>query len=331
MTRRRRVNSVAVLLLHKSREAALSAIQIFNNPLIEFKSETYIVLMMIAWTYLLHAYYCKNGIEYRYYSKRGNRRRFDQTKHGTYRHWDLEKCLRVKESPIDTDTTNNLKFLIGLRHEIEHEMSLGLDDYYSGRFQACAINYNHYLKELFDKKFGVDRNLAYSIQFLELSSKQIFHTTAADYELPKRVRNFITKFDHSLSEDQLNSERFSCRLLFTKKLVNHPGQADQVIEFLHPDTELAEQMNKSHMLIKETERPKYLPGQIVCLMQDKGYTKFRMYEHTQLWKSKRAKNPDNRYGVQIGKTWYWYQRWVDEVLVHCQENQNLYSENSISL
>ena len=329
MSRRRRVSSVAVLLLHKSCEAALSAIQIFNNPLIKFKTETYIVLMIIAWTYLLHAYYRKNGIEYRYFSKRGKRRRFDKTKRGTYRHWDLEKCLRIKESPIDTDTTNNLNFLIGLRHEIEHEMSLGLVDYFSGRFQACALNYNHYLKELFDEKFGIDRNLAYSIQFLELSSKQIFHSTAADYEIPKRVRNFITEFDQSLSEDQLNNERFSYRLLFTKKLVNHPGQADQVIEFLNPDSVLAEQMNKSYMLIKETERPKYLPGQIVRLMQDNGYNKFRMHEHTQLWKSKGAKNPDKGYGVEIGKTWYWYERWVEEVVIHCQNNQIIYAENGI--
>ncbi len=39
-------------LLTKSREAMLSAVQIFNNPSIHFKSETFIVLSNIAWMYL---------------------------------------------------------------------------------------------------------------------------------------------------------------------------------------------------------------------------------------------------------------------------------------
>ena len=50
----RRIGSIKSELLKKSREAALAAVQIFNNPNISFKSESYVVLMMIAWTYLLH-------------------------------------------------------------------------------------------------------------------------------------------------------------------------------------------------------------------------------------------------------------------------------------
>jgi hypothetical protein len=39
----------------QSQDAALTAVQVFNSPLIKFKPETFIVLMNIAWTYLLHA------------------------------------------------------------------------------------------------------------------------------------------------------------------------------------------------------------------------------------------------------------------------------------
>ena len=70
-TRKRRIGSIKSELLKKSREAALSAVQIFNNPNIAFKSESYIVLMVIAWTYLLHAYYRESGVEYRYYRQQG--------------------------------------------------------------------------------------------------------------------------------------------------------------------------------------------------------------------------------------------------------------------
>lgn len=53
----RRVWSVSHELVKKAREAMLTAVQIYNNPQIEFKSELFIVTTVIAWTYLLHAYF----------------------------------------------------------------------------------------------------------------------------------------------------------------------------------------------------------------------------------------------------------------------------------
>lgn len=107
-------------LIVKSREAMLSAVQIYNNPQITFKSETYISLAVIAWTYLLHAYYANHGVDFRYYKEQGKRKVYDRTKHGAYKHWELERCLDDNSSPIDQITAKNLKFLIGIRHEIEH-------------------------------------------------------------------------------------------------------------------------------------------------------------------------------------------------------------------
>lgn len=94
--RKRRVHSISAELIRKSREAALTAVQVFNNPLVKFKSETFIVPMIIAWMYMLHAYYRQNKIEYRYYELRGKRRRFHRTKHGRYKYWELERCLNEK-------------------------------------------------------------------------------------------------------------------------------------------------------------------------------------------------------------------------------------------
>ena len=112
-------------LLLKSQEAALNAIQTFNNPLTTFKAETFIVLMNIAWMYLLHAYYRKLDIDYRYFKQGPTRRKFDRTKHGGFRYWELDQCLNVDACPLDQPTKQNLRFLIGLRHEIEHHKSAG--------------------------------------------------------------------------------------------------------------------------------------------------------------------------------------------------------------
>jgi len=70
---KRQVWSIRAESLAKSREAALNAVQTFNNPLTTFKTETFIVLMAIAWTSLLHAFYRGKKIEYRYFKLRLSR------------------------------------------------------------------------------------------------------------------------------------------------------------------------------------------------------------------------------------------------------------------
>src|SRR5579872_7116984 len=136
--RHRKLGSIKNELIQKSIESMLAAVQIFNNPNIQFKSESFIVLATIAWTYLLHAYYRNKKVDYRYYKQNAKRKRFDMTKHGAHKHWELEHCLNNKFSPIDKETSSNLHFLIGLRNEVEHQMTTRIDDLLSARFQACC-------------------------------------------------------------------------------------------------------------------------------------------------------------------------------------------------
>ena len=320
---RRRVHSISTELVRKSREAALTAIQVFNNPLVQFKSETYIVLMVIAWTYLLHSYYRRKGIEYRYYRHVGKRRVFERTKNGEFKYWELERCLNDDHCPLDRDTINNLRFLIPLRHEIEHQMTMSLDNYLSGRYQACAINYSQYVKSLFGSQYGINHHLTYSIQFLELSREQVEGIQTAD-DVPERLKAFIAHFDQTLTEEEYQSPRFSYRLLFTRRLVNRPGQADRVIEFISPESELAENLEREYWVKKDVERPKFLPKQIVALMRLEGHSRFNMNHHTQLWKVLGAKTPGKGLGVQLANTWYWYEPWVEIVRRHCLDNEDLY-------
>jgi hypothetical protein len=209
----------------KSREAALSAIRVFNDPLTKFKSESFIVLMTIAWTYLLHAHYRVKRVEYRYYDQKPKKKAFHRTERGAYKYWELERCLNDEKNPIDKDTANNLRFLIGLRHEIEHEMTMSLDNYLSARYQACALNYNTYLKKLFGKTEGIEEHLTYSIQFLQLAEEQMTGPLPAT-DIPPRLLAYIADFDAGLKHDEFNNTKFAYRLLFHKKLVNRAGLAD---------------------------------------------------------------------------------------------------------
>jgi hypothetical protein len=65
---------------------------------------------------------------------------------------------------------------------------------------------------------------------------------------------------------------------------------------------------------------KFLPGQIVRMMQEEGYRHFSMHWHTELWHSLDAKNPAKGWGVEVAGAWYWYSGWVEVVRRHCEEN-----------
>ena len=316
--KRRTIGSVKSVLIAKSREAALTAIGTFNDPQVSFKSETYIVLMVIAWTYILHAYYRSKGIEYRYFKEGKKRRRFDRTKHGVFKYWELERCLNEIRSPIDRDTANNLRFLIGLRHEIEHQMTWSLDAWLSGRYQACALNYNHYLKKLFGKQHGLDRMLSFSIQFIELAQEQI-GGAQPEATIPQRLKAYIAEFDGALTDEEYNSERFLYRIHFKRKLVNRPGQADSVIEFIDPNSELAKTIDKQYWVRKDVERPKYLAKDVVRAAHGAGFKNFNVFgSHLAMWRAENAKDLAKGYGVDVLGTWYWYQSWVDRVIELCE-------------
>ncbi|MFW6068104.1 MAG: DUF3644 domain-containing protein [Chloroflexota bacterium] len=316
--RNRSVGSVKIELLEKSREAALSAIRIYNDPQVTFKSESFIVLMMIAWTYLLHAYYRSKGIEYRYFRQGPKRKIFDRTKHGAYKYWELERCLNNHKSPIDNDTSNNLRFLIGLRHEIEHQMTRSLDAYLSGRYQACAMNYNQYIKKLFGKRFSIDDQLTYSIQFSALSEEQLAGPIP-EARIPERLRTYIAEFDGALTHEEYNSPHYAFRMLFKRKLVNHPGQADRVVEFISQDSELAQQIDRQYWVQKQVEKKKYRAKDIVAEVKKAGFPRFNLHgAHTRIWQAEEARDPAKNYGVEVQGTWYWYENWLARVLEICE-------------
>ncbi len=317
--RNRRVHSVSDELIHKSREAALAAVQIFNNPQITFKSEMFIVLMNIAWTYMLHANFRKHGVEYRYFELKGKNRRFERTAKGACKYWELERCLNYNPCPVDRDAANNLRFLIGVRHEIEHQMTTRIDASFSAKFQACCLNYNDHIKRFFGDEHAIDKHLSFSLQFSSISKEHAAQLEAQP-SLPAHIKAFVEGFEGKLSDEEFNSPKFAYRVLFVAKTANRKGQADEVIEFVKADSELAKNVNQRYAVIKETERRKLRPKTIVDTMKKEGYPKFTMHHHTLLWQEKDAKNPANGLGTTVEGNWYWYEPWLEQVRGHCNLN-----------
>ena len=100
---------------------------------------------------------------------------------------------------------------------------------------------------------------------------------------------------------------------------------DRVIEYVRSDSPLADKANVEYSVIKETERPKFTPKQVVDTIKAEGFIRFGMHQHTMLWKAEDAKNPGKGYGVNVaGKYWHWYESWIEFVIEHCRKNSKNY-------
>jgi len=318
--RDRKYKSKKDALLKKSREAMLAAVQVFNNPLIKFKTESYLVLAVISWTYLMHAYYEKLGVDYSYYTLKGKRKQYVKTEYGAVKKWELSKCIKAIESPLNQSMKMNLEFIIGLRNEVEHQMTNELDFAVSAKLQACALNYNHCITEWFGKRYSVDNELVMSIQFSGVDPiKQ--RELSKIKGLSENVYNYISDFEQKLTPEVLSNKEYSYKIMYIPISANHRGQADTVVEFVKVTDEVADQV-KNIVMVKESEKKKYLPKQIVEIMRAEGYKKFNITAHSELWKNNGNSLKIPQYGAVVaGKQWYWYETWLMYVRNFCEKNK----------
>ena len=249
----------------------LSAVQSYNNPRTYFRSEVFIVTAIIAWTYLLHAYFRQQNVDYRHKVRRKDRAvDVQKTKKGEDRYWELAKCLRVRQCPIDKGgTKRNLEFLIEIRHEIEHRMTTRIDDALSAKLHACCLNVNRTLKKLFGDRYGLDKELSFALQFAGITmdqKKDLFASKA----LPPHIEAVRASFEDGLTEEQYNDKNYAYRVLYVPKIVNKKTQADEVIEFVRADSDEAAELNKIYL--KEVDKPRYRPGLVVEKMNAEGFS-----------------------------------------------------------
>lgn len=298
-------------LLIKAREAMIAAVHTFNSAGLHFRAELFIVTAVIAWTYLLHAFYKREGIDYRH--RRGGV--VERTPSEAEKYWELMQCITTGSCPLDTGVVNNLKFLIEIRNEIEHRSTSRIDDALSAKLQACCINFNDAIKNLFGRQFALEKRLPIALQFVTFDGVQRKALIGAD--LPSNVATAMDTFHDQLSEEEQKDPRFRYRVAFVPKLSGKASKADLAVEFIKPGSPEAEAAER--VLLKDVERPKFLPSQIVAKVRQSGFPAFTMHDHTILSQQLDARRLGKGYGVQIANTWYWYEGWFEKVLEKLNE------------
>jgi hypothetical protein len=308
-------------LLIKAREAMIAAVHIFNGAGLTFRTELFVVTSIIAWTYLLHAWFRREGIDHRYVKADGT---IQKTKQGEDCYWELGKCLRHARCPVPNGTIINLYFLLELRHEIEHRSTNRIDDAVSAKLQACCINFNDAIKTIFGAQFGLERRLPIALQFVTFSADQRSVLKKAS-DLPPHIATMMDAFHNGLSVEEQGDPRFAYRVAFIPKTGNRASNADLAVEFVKPDSKEGREINS--VLLKEVDKRRYTATQIIRAMRDEGFPRFGQHDHTVLWQELDARNPAKGFGRtgDYPNTWVWYESWLARVRTHCQEHADHYN------
>ncbi|MHC2258309.1 DUF3644 domain-containing protein [Sinorhizobium meliloti] len=295
-------------LLIKAREAMIAAVHTFNSAGLTFRAELFVVTAIIAWTYLLHAWYKREGVDYVY--------KGEKTPEGQDRYWDLSQCIRTGKCPLPEGVKTNLRFLVELRNEIEHQSTTRIDDAVGAELQACCLNFNDALKKHFGHQFGLEKRLPIALQFVSFGMDQRTALKKAS-SLPTHVSSFISAFEHGLTDEQVKDPAFRLKVAFIPIAAKKAAGADQAVVMVPPGSELAD---KVEVVFKEVNRNRYIRQEILNKVQEAGYPEFGPGAHTKLMNALDAKNPAKGFGCvgDYKAHWVWFDKWLETVLEHCK-------------
>jgi hypothetical protein len=251
--------------LIRAREAMIVAVQIFNSPMLKFKTEIFAVLAQIAWTYLMHEYYDRRKVKI--VGEDG-------------RSLLLGQMLRRDDCPLSAGIKRNLDAMTTIRNEVEHKV-LGRGDLtFLPIFQACCLNFDKTISDLFGAALSLQSELAFSLQFAKMTIEQL--SGLQKYAIPEHIQALDGRLQEGLTEEELADLEYQFRVVYT---LDSASKSRTHIQFVHPDS--AEGKEISNVLVKYKSADDlypYKPGLVARLASQRSGRKFTGHNHTQAWR-----------------------------------------------
>lgn len=239
-----------------SKEEALIGIDMYNRPLTHGSFHGFVVHMHLAWLYVLHAEFSRDGVDYRYRQANGRFVRVD----GEPKTWELARCVEERWL-ADNPVRKNLELFIGLRNKIEHRYQKALSLATAGEVHASVINYENELVVQFGAANSLADQLRFPLFISSLTGEGAALVRTAMAKLPKRASEFLTSYRSALDPSILEDQRYEYRLRLVPAL-GAKTDADMAIDFVrldelsHEERELMVKLGKAgKVLVREQRRP----------------------------------------------------------------------------
>ena len=277
-------------LVVKARDSAILSIDIYNRPIVAFRSQGYIVMMIIAWTALFHAIYELTETDYFYKNKDGTDKIID----GDKKAWELDRCLDKCDNMISDAAKRNLSLFISLRNKIEHRYVPAFDFDVFGECQAMLLNFESLITEKFGDYYALNNTLSFPLQVSsvrhEAQTDVIKKVQSQHYN---ELKEYIEAYRGSLEDSIYSNSQYSFRVFLIPQLGNHQSSSDCAVEFVKFDPDNPDEfeaLKKDIALIREQRVPvanqgKYKPQMVCDVLSDRMGKKISVSLHTFAWKT----------------------------------------------
>lgn len=324
-------------LLAKSREAALAAVRVYNDPLAGFRTETFIMIMVVAWNSLFQAMLERSRVDYYERDEQGNQILIEG------RAKVLDTWQLVEQALADDeyrDVRANLDFFLKLRNQIAHRYLPALDVNIIGEAQAMLLNFEDLLVAQFGEAAALGDRLAVPLQLSGFRNDGALRSLRkAQAQLPTDVAEFLARHRADLDDDILGSPRYCLQIFFVPVAANRERSADAVVRFVPPEKvtpEIEEQLAKIGVITKRRITPVasadlLRPSEVVNLVAERLPYRFTMDTHTRCWRHYSVRPPygagepeatDDRYcrWDRLMRGYGYTKTWVDKLVRNLSDN-----------
>lgn len=266
--------------LIRAREAMIVGVQIFNSAGLKFKTEVFAVLAHVAWTYLLHEFYIRQGVT---------------IVGDDGRSLLLSQMVQREDCPLSAGIKRNLEAIMTIRNEVEHKLLCQSDVIFLPLFQACCLNFDKTICEIFDPRLSLRGELSLALQFSRMTMDQL--GSLEMYDLPEHIQALDARLREGRTEEELGDLEYQFRVVYT---LDNASKSRAHIQFVHPGS--AEGKAISNILVKykaADDLYPYKPMAVVNLVMKRGPRRFTSHNHTQAWRlysvrpQKGAKRPED--------------------------------------
>jgi len=251
--------------LVRAREAMILAVQVFNSPSMRFKTEVFTMLANVAWTYLMHEHYERKGVKI--VGKDG-------------RSLLLSQIVERHDCPLSKGIKDNLRAMKVLRDDVEHKLLGRADSKWLGLFQACCLNFDKSMCELFGAQLTLSNELAFALQFTKLNFDQA--ATLNKYEIPGEIDAIDARLREGMSDTEVADLEFQFRVVYTLDAVT---KSRAHFQFVQPDS--AEGKDIRNVLVQHKLADHlypHKPGEVVKKVVEATNVAFTQHNHTQAWR-----------------------------------------------
>lgn len=251
--------------LIRAREAIILAVQVFNSASLKFKTEVFTMLANVAWTYMLHEFYHRRGV--RIVGNDG-------------RSLLLGQMVERGDCPLTDGVKANLRSLKILRDDVEHKLLGRADVKWLGLFQACCLNFDKVICELFGDRLTLTNELAFALQFTRMNLEQL--STLSKYEIPPHIEAIDARMVQGMTDDQQANLEYQFRVVYTMDSVS---KSRAQFQFVQPESAEGKEIRNVLLQHKLADHLyPYKPADVVRIVQERTGKIFTQHNHTQAWR-----------------------------------------------